>query len=125
MATTRNFAPLDVSTTLNYYTAIDTAEAPYSYTGMEPPAGRLVTNVGKDPQQVIVTDVRGREEEFSLDKNGFQFMHWPSAEKEFDDKERIQKQYYPEVEESLKQITDARRVFIISHMIRRVVRRHN
>ena len=43
-------------------------------------------------------DVRGREDAFTLDGQGFQFVHWPSAEKEFVDEEAIRTRYYAEVE---------------------------
>ena len=68
-------------------------------------------------------DVRGREAEFSPDKNGFQYVHWPSVEKEFDDDARIQAQYYPEVEEILKKVAGAKKVFIFDHTIRYVLSR--
>ena len=74
-----------------------------------------------DPHYVVVHDARGRENEFSLDQNGFQFVNWPSKEKEFDDDERIKAVYYPEVEEILKTVAGAKRVFIFDHTLRCVL----
>ncbi|KAJ5172773.1 hypothetical protein N7492_005366 [Penicillium capsulatum] len=48
------------------------------------------------PVCVTVTDVRGREDEFSLDKQGFQLLTHPSVEKDFDAPEKIRNVYYPE-----------------------------
>ena len=45
-------------------------------------------------------------------------MKYPSVEKEFDDDERIQNVYYPEVEKLLKEVAGAKRVFIFDHTIR-------
>ena len=121
MATAAVLAPHDVPTTLNYYTPIGTEE-PYQYV-LEPPEGKAPNNIGVEPHSVTINDARGREEEFSLDKSGFQFVHWPSVEKEFDDDARIQAQYYPEVEEILKKVAGAKKVFIFDHTIRYVLSR--
>ena len=45
-----------------------------------------------------VHDLRGRFGEFELDQNGFQVMKLESAEKGFEDDERIRRVYYPEIE---------------------------
>ncbi|KAH9851521.1 hypothetical protein C2E23DRAFT_732628 [Lenzites betulinus] len=117
MATAAVLAPHDVPTTLNYYAPIG-EEAPYQYV-QEPPEGRPSNNIGTDPQPVLVHDARGHEADFSLDQNGFQYVKWPSVESAFDDDERIKEKYYPEVEEILRTVAGAKRVFIFDHTIRR------
>ncbi|KAL7280146.1 hypothetical protein PYCCODRAFT_1359188 [Trametes coccinea BRFM310] len=117
MATASVLTPHDVPTTLNYYAPIGD-EAPYQYVE-EPPKDTPPNNIGTDPRTVLVHDARGHEDEFTLDKNGFQYVKWPSVEKEFDDDERIKAQYYPEVEEILKKVAGAKRVLIFDHTIRR------
>ena len=52
----------------------------------------------------IVHDVRGREAEFTLDKDGFEFVRRPVQEKDFLDDEVIKAGYYPEVEQLLKDV---------------------
>ena len=49
-----------------------------------------------------VTDFRGREKEFSLDQNGFEFHHHSSIEKEFQDDARVKTVVYPETGQLLK-----------------------
>ena len=115
MATATVLAPRDVPTTLNYFKALD-SDPPRRY--VEPQEGKPQTNVGSDPQSAVVHDVRGHEAEFSLDKNGFQFVHWPSVEKDFTDDDLIKEKYYPEVEKLLKEIAGAKRVYIFDHTIR-------
>ena len=115
MATAAVLSPRDVSTTLNYFKALDN-ETPRRY--VEPPAGKSGSNVGSDPHPAVVHDVRGREAEFSLDNNGFQFVHWPSVEKDFTNDDVIKEKYYAEVERILKEVTGAKRVFIFDHTIR-------
>lgn len=119
MATAAVLAPHDVPTSLNYYTPIGTEE-PYQYV-LSPPEGKEPHNLGVEPHDITVHDARGRENEFSLDKSGFQFVKYPSVEKEFDDDERIKAVYYPEVEALLKEVAGAKRVFIFDHTIRWVV----
>ena len=119
MAAVATLSLREVPTTLNYYAPLDKddTEPPYSYVG-EPPAGKLRTNVGNDPHPAVIYDARGRESEFDVDQTGFQWVKHPSAEKEFDDDERIKDVYYKEVEELLKKEVGAKRVFIFDHTIR-------
>lgn len=51
---------------------------------------------------VKVMDLRGQESEFSLDKQGFQLLMHPSAEKDFDIPERIRDVYYRECAQLLQ-----------------------
>lgn len=53
-------------------------------------------------QQVVVRDVTGIEEDFTLDTHGFQFVCHSTLVKRFDDEEVIKRQYYAETEEMLK-----------------------
>ena len=55
-----------------------------------------------DVRKLLVQDVRGKEGDFTLDKNGFEFINHASKEKNFQDEEQIKAQYYPEVEQLLK-----------------------
>ena len=116
MATAAVLPPHDVPTTLNYYTPIGN-EAPFQYV-QEPPEGTPNNNLGAEPHDVVVHDVRGKEDTVGLDKTGFQFVEHDSVEKDFDDEERIQNVYYKEVEELLKKEIGAKRVFIFDHTIR-------
>ncbi|RDX42379.1 hypothetical protein OH76DRAFT_112417 [Lentinus brumalis] len=115
--TTLAVAPRDVPTTLNYFELVGDGPArEYVTPG---PDGKRISNVGKDPHPAVIHDARGREDEFTLDKQGFQFVHWPSSEKEFVDEEAIKTKYYAEVEALLKEATGAKRIFIFDHTIRR------
>ena len=51
---------------------------------------------------VTVHDIRGHEDQYSLDKNGFQVYSHVSVEKDFVDEDQIKAQYYPETEQLLK-----------------------
>ncbi|KAK4496464.1 hypothetical protein PRZ48_012444 [Zasmidium cellare] len=71
------------------------------------------------PASVEVKNIRGSEDDFSLNKQGFQLVKHISSEKDFVDNDHIKKVVYPEVEELLKRTTGATKVQVFSHIVRR------
>ncbi|KAG1751198.1 hypothetical protein EDB19DRAFT_1628730 [Suillus lakei] len=110
-------APHDVQTVIDFFKATND-ETPYMYVTKEPPKGIPSTNIGADVQQVVVHDIRGKEDTVGLDKTGFQFVTHKSVEKDFVDEEVIKTKYYAEVEDILKKYTGAKRVAIFHHTIK-------
>jgi hypothetical protein len=55
-----------------------------------------------ESHDVTIHDVRGDEQKYSLDKQGFQIYPHVSVEKDFINDEQIKAQYYPETEQLLK-----------------------
>lgn len=53
---------------------------------------------------VTVHDITGRESDYDLDQNGFQYIRHVSEEKDFRDEELITSLYYGEVERLLKNV---------------------
>ncbi|KAG6377064.1 hypothetical protein JVT61DRAFT_1114 [Boletus reticuloceps] len=115
--TVQALAPRDVQSTLNYYTPLD-SQPPYYYVD-DSPEGVPKTNVGQGTHPVVIHDARGKGDTLGLDVSGFQFVHYPSAEKDFADEDKIKSAYYAEVEDILKKCIGAKRVFIFDHTIRR------
>ncbi|PVH82755.1 hypothetical protein DL98DRAFT_559291 [Cadophora sp. DSE1049] len=70
-------------------------------------------------QRLTVHDVRGREDQYTLDTTGFEFYKHVSVEKDFVDDEQIKSVYYPETEELLKKATGASKIYIFDHTVRR------
>lgn len=88
----------DVPTQLNYYKDPgDGSEPAPSIIGKPETYERPF-----EPLDVVVQDIRGREDQFSLDKNGFQIFRHESQEKVFTDDDHIKSVYYPETEQLLK-----------------------
>lgn len=58
-----------------------------------------------DTKSTIINDLRGREQDFTLDKNGFQVIkgHW-SEEDVNDEPDHIKNVVFPEVIERVKQV---------------------
>ncbi|KAI2620743.1 hypothetical protein GGS26DRAFT_594841 [Hypomontagnella submonticulosa] len=73
------------------------------------------------PQQLVVHDVTGEEDKYSLDSHGFQFQRHASkvtSLQDFQDDELVKAEYYPESIELLKSVTGASRIFIFDHKTR-------
>ena len=113
-------APGTVLAELNFFKPPENDEKPhnYMYAGPEPQR-----NFGDIPHVVPIEDIRGRENEFSLDKSGFQVVHAPSQTtyEDFNDEEKIKTKYYAEIEDILKKVTGAHKVVIFDHTIRRAI----
>ena len=68
-----------------------------------------------DVHTVVVEDVRGKDEEYTLDTAGFQFYRRPSQHTIFLDEEEVKAGYYPECMEFIKEFTGATRVVPYHH----------
>jgi hypothetical protein len=53
---------------------------------------------------VLVTDISGDEDKYTLDSHGFQLVKRESSEKDFLDDDKIRREYYPETEQLLKDV---------------------
>ncbi|KAF2845056.1 hypothetical protein T440DRAFT_472924 [Plenodomus tracheiphilus IPT5] len=81
------------------------------------------SNFGEKRHQRHVTDIRGREHEFTTDNSGFQVLRYPAKEKMFTDDKAIREEYYQEVEDLLRDtIPGIKKVVIFDHTIRRRVK---
>ncbi|EXJ82948.1 hypothetical protein A1O3_06765 [Capronia epimyces CBS 606.96] len=109
-----------VTTQLNFFEAPADGAKPFNYVEKQP-EGQPQRNFGEVVVDVQVNDIRGRESEFSLDKDAFQAIQGvPSEETEFVDDEHIKKVYYPEVEKLLlDKVPGAHKVTFFDHTIRR------
>jgi hypothetical protein len=94
-----------------------TVEKPARYV-MEPPPGVPQWNGIDDPHTVRIEDARGREAEFTLDRNGFALISAPTAVADFYSPEEIKRVYYPEVERLLRDKLGASRVVVFDHNVR-------
>ncbi|KAI1423382.1 hypothetical protein F5Y12DRAFT_532962 [Xylaria sp. FL1777] len=108
-------SPSEVETVLNFFKDNEDGSPPEpSYVNKPESYTRPV-----DSHSVKITDIAGREAEFTLDKQGFQVHRHVAQEKDFVDDEHIKAVYYPETEQLLKDVTGASKIFIFDHTIRR------
>jgi hypothetical protein len=105
----------DVDTTLNYFKPNEDGSPPHpTYVDRPETYDRPV-----ESHPVRITDISGRESDYTLDKNGFQVHTQTAREKDFLDDDHIKSVYYPETEQLLKDVTGASKIFIFDHTIRR------
>ncbi|MBV9829660.1 MAG: methyltransferase [Alphaproteobacteria bacterium] len=109
------FEPQTLTSTLFYLKR--GAEKPARYR-TDPPPGVPRWNGIDDPHEVTIEDARGRESEFTLDRNGFALVKAPTAMRNFYSPDEIKSVYYPEVEQLLRDKLGASRVVVFDHNVR-------
>lgn len=79
--------------------------------------------VNKTYDSVLIRDLRGCVRGFSFQKNGFSILRLESQLEpdEFYDQARVEKVYYPELQNLLRQYLGAKRVEVLEHLVRDVV----
>jgi hypothetical protein len=114
---TTSVQPKPLTATLHYLKR--GAEKPVRYVS-DPPPGVPAWNGIDDPRDIRIEDARGREDEFTLDRNGFQLVKARSAVTDFYSPAEVERVYYPEVEQLLKKTLGASRVQIFDHTVRNI-----
>ncbi|KAJ5574104.1 uncharacterized protein N7459_008531 [Penicillium hispanicum] len=122
-ATSSSYIPRGpTSAELTFYGPPADGAAPFNYVEA-PPAGQPQRNYQEITQQVSLSDIRGHEAAYTLDKDAFQALQdIPSATtySTFDSDAAIRSLYYPEVESLLlTHIPGAHKVVLFDHTIRR------
>lgn len=81
------------------------------------PRTNCETHVQKD---VLIHDIRGSEDKYTLDRNGIQILKMESklTPVDFHDRERVKEVYYAELEKLLKENFGAKRVEVLEHGVR-------
>jgi hypothetical protein len=106
--------PHFVDTTLRYFTPPADGSKAWSNINVDPTTGERASNWEYRTHAVKVENLRGRTDA-TLDKNGFQFFHHPAKHTSFENDEEIEREYYPESIELLKQLTGASCVVLFDH----------
>jgi len=104
-----------VTATLHYQVRTD--RKPERYVD-EVPAGVVPFEGIDDPHDMRIEDARGRQAEFTLDRNGFQLVKAPTEVRDFYDRAHVKAVYYPEVERLLRDVLGASRVVVFDHNTR-------
>jgi len=97
-STSQATEPHHVHTALNYYKDPGDGSEPAPYYVGKPETYERPS----ESLSVTVHDIRGQEQNFTLNKNGFQVYNHKSVEKDFVDDDQIKAIYYPETEQLLK-----------------------
>lgn len=111
----------DVKASLNFYQPPADGAKPFNYVE-KAPEGQPQRNFGDRPVDVLIRDVRGRESDYTLDRDAFAVVSPvpDSAEADFTDDDSIRANYYPELERLLlEHVPGSDRVFFFDHTVRR------
>ncbi len=105
-----------VTAILNYI--VDTGEKPV--TASNAPGGpRITSHTGQyEERSVTIHNGRLRNDQFSLEREGFVLVDHQTQVKNFYDEAEVRSVYYPEVEQLVKKMTGASTVFIFDHTLR-------
>lgn len=90
--------PHHVQTTLNFLKEKEDGSPPDpTYVGKPETYDRPHVSI-----PATIHDISGHELDYALDSHGFQLYYHESTEKDFQDDEKIKREYYPETEQLLK-----------------------
>ena len=105
-----------ITAVLTYAVPPADGSKPYAYAYVaDPNTKERKRNFTSRDHEVQIENVRGKEDQYSLDKSGFAFVKAVSKQKAFTDNEEIAEEYYPESAELIKKLTGATRVVVFDH----------
>ena len=108
-------APDAIEATLNYIADDGTK----IFTETAAPGGTDVRSGGTpDPRRVRIRNGRRHAGEFTLEHNGFHFIHHDTAVSNFFDEADVRRTYYAEMEALVKAESGASRVVVFDHTLR-------
>ena len=83
------------------------------------PGGRDERSGGDgEVHRVKIHDGRPLAGQFAFERDGFRFVHSPTAVRDFADEDEIRRVYYPECEALIKEVSGAKRVVVFDHTLR-------
>jgi hypothetical protein len=111
-----------VSSEITFFQDPEDGSKPFNYV-MTAPEGQPQRNYGENKATVQISDLRGKEGDFSLNTSGFATLKGVPSTLAYTDWENdtaIEQSYYPEVEKLLLgSAPGSQRVFIFDHTVRR------
>lgn len=106
-----------VLATLNYTRGGAPKPAAYMY---DRPAGVPAIEERNEPHQVAIHSARPLIESLSLDLQGFELAHGPTAVRDFDDATELKRTYDREVADLVLAKTGASQALVFDHTVRRI-----
>ncbi|RDB23944.1 Uncharacterized protein in dcmA 3'region [Hypsizygus marmoreus] len=116
---TATYPPTRVTANISFSIPPPDGVRAYQKVNVDPASGDLGRNTEREVKPVVIENLRGKEDQATLDTAGFQLFHRPTQHKGFTDDAAIEREYYPESIELIKEFTGASRVVLFDHTIRR------
>ncbi|KAF5381545.1 hypothetical protein D9615_005610 [Tricholomella constricta] len=112
--------PVSTTAKLNFFVPPPDGVRAYQNINADPKTGVQEKNWTFAEHEVVIENLRGKPADAAtLDTAGFQLYHRPSKHEAFTDDAEIEREYYPESIEAIKELTGASRVVLFDHTIRR------
>ncbi|GLB44136.1 putative protein CC1G_08491 Coprinopsis cinerea okayama7 130 [Lyophyllum shimeji] len=111
--------PASTTAKLTFFVAPPDGVRAFQHINADPRTGERPRNFEREEKEVVIENLRGKEDAFTLDSAGFQLVHHPAKYTAFTDDVEIEREYYPESAELIKQVTGASKVVFFDHTIRR------
>jgi hypothetical protein len=96
---------------------VPTDKKPFAHT-YEPGTGKPRRSGDDVAHQVTIRNARLTAKDFSLDKQGFQLIAFPTRTTDFYDDDQVRSLYYGEVERRIKELMGATKVIFSNHTVR-------
>jgi hypothetical protein len=107
--------PQSVPATLSYFTPPVDGSKPYTYINVDTETGERKRNWVEKKHTVEIENVRGQEADYTLDTAGFQYFRRAAKHTTFENDEAVEREYYPESIELIKELTGSSRVVLFDH----------
>lgn len=108
---------VDITAEINFFSHTTDGSAPWM--DSSPKLVTLVTNFARTPSKINIQDLRGKENSYDLDTNGFELLKYDGQVIDvFDDNSDMQRCYYEEISNILKKRLGASRVIVFNHISR-------
>lgn len=105
---------------LDHEDAIFATQKPfYSNMPFSKTPGASTTNIKSVQHEISIANIRGFEDKFSLDRNGFELVSHSTKFNAWKDGERLVQEHYPVMEDFLRKKLGAEEVVIYDHTVRR------
>jgi len=106
--------PTFATTNLFFHVSPEDGSQAYVHISANPNTGEREKNYGREERQVVIENLRGKEDTASLDTTGFQYFKQPTKHTNFANDEEIKREYYPESIELIKKLTGASKVVLFN-----------
>jgi len=105
-----------VTATINYFLPPSDGSQPWTKADRDLVTGKQEINWSRDPHEQQIENVRGQEQNYTLDTAGFSYHVGPSAlsADDFNSDEIIRERYYPESSDYLKKVTGAAKAVLFN-----------
>jgi len=104
---------------LFYFVPPADGSRPFNTINADLKTGQRSRNWEPEEHAVEIENIRGKEDEYTLDTAGFQYVQNKPKHTAFTNDEDIKKEYYPESIQLLKELTGASKVVLFDHTVRR------